>query len=191
VVIVLLTNITAGDKDNAGKLTPIVCRNTLLVTGVAGVVAALIAGLWIPAVFGARYEPSVEPYLWLLPGMVAIAGAKVLAAYIFSRGLPIINFWIAVANLAITTPATIALLAVYGVPGAAIGTSLGYVLTLGMTAVAYARLSGNPVRPALIPERSDIRLYTNFVANTYRRLRGRPVLSPFTPEPSAGADTPS
>jgi O-antigen/teichoic acid export membrane protein len=191
VVIVLLTNITAGDKDNAGKLTPIVCRNTLLVTCVAGVVAALIAGLWIPAVFGARYEPSVEPYLWLLPGMVAIAGAKVLAAYIFSRGLPIINFWIAVANLAITTPATIALLAVYGVPGAAIGTSLGYVLTLGMTAVAYARLSGNPVRPALIPERSDIRLYTNFVANTYRRLRGRPVLSPFTPEPSAGADTPS
>ncbi|HEU0074491.1 MAG TPA: oligosaccharide flippase family protein [Dehalococcoidia bacterium] len=175
VVIVLLTNITAGDKENSARLTPIVCRNTLLITAVAAVVAALIAGLWIPAVFGSKYEASVEPYLWLLPGMVAIAGAKVLAAYVFSRGRPIINFWIAVVNLAITTPVTVALLAVYGVPGAAIGTSFGYVLTLAMTAVAYARLSSNPIRDALIPQRSDIRLYTDFVANTYRRLRGRPI----------------
>ena len=186
VVIVLLTNITAGDRENSARLTPVVCRNTLLVTGVAAVVAGLIADLWIPAVFGSKYQGSVAPYYWLLPGMVAIAGAKVLAAYIFSRGLPIINFWIAVANLAITTPVTIALLAAFGVPGAAIGTSFGYILTLAMTAVAYSRLSGNPISQALVPERSDVRLYTNFVANSYRRLRGRPLLAPAPVETDAG-----
>jgi O-antigen/teichoic acid export membrane protein len=174
VAIVLLTNITAGDKDNAGRLTPIVCRNTMLVTSVAAVVAGLIAGLWIPAVFGSEYERSVEPYLWLLPGMVALSGTKILSAYVFSRGLPIVNFWIAVANLTVTTPVTIALLAVYGVPGAAIGTSSGYVLLLAMTAYAYTRISGNPIAAALIPRRSDVRMYTDFATNTIRRLRGQP-----------------
>jgi O-antigen/teichoic acid export membrane protein len=175
IAIVLLTNITAGDTANSARLTPIVCRNTLLITGVAAIVAALIADLWIPEVFGSKYQASVPPYYWLLPGMVALAGAKILAAYVFSRGRPIINFWIAVANLAITIPADLILIHLYGVPGAAIGTSFGYLLTLAMTAIAYARLSGNPIRDALIPQRSDIRLYTDAVANTYRRLRGHPI----------------
>ncbi len=174
VAIVLLTDITAGDKANAGRLTPVVCRNTMLVTAVAAVVAGLIANLWIPEVFGSKYQASVEPYLWLLPGMVAISGARILGAYVFSRGLPIVNFWIAVANLAITTPITIALLAVYDVPGAAIGTSIGYILMLAMTAYAYARISGNPASDALIPRRSDLRLYTDALRHVFRRLRGLP-----------------
>jgi O-antigen/teichoic acid export membrane protein len=185
VSIVLLTNITAGDKENAARLTPVVCRNTMLITGIAAVVAGLIANLWIPAVFGNKYQASVEPYLWLLPGMVAISGAKILAAYVFSRGLPIVNFWIAVANLAITTPVTIALLAIYDVPGAAIGTSFGYVLMLVMTAYAYSRLSGNPVAPALIPRPSDVRIYRDGVTAAWRRVRGRPPHVEAAPEPGA------
>jgi hypothetical protein len=103
---------------------------------------------------------------------------------VFSRGLPIVNFWIAVANLAITTPVTVALLALWGVPGAAIGTSFGYILMLAMTAYAYARISGNAVYDALMPRRSDVRLYTDAVLNTSRRLRGLPVAP--SPLPSEG-----
>jgi hypothetical protein len=77
---------------------------------------------------------------------------------------------------------TIALLAVYDVPGAAIGTSFGYVLLLAMTAYAYARISGNAIYDALMPRRSDVRLYTDAVSNFFRRLRGLPV--PPTPLPS-------
>jgi O-antigen/teichoic acid export membrane protein len=183
VAIVLLTNITAGDKENAARLTPIVCRNTLLVTAVAAVVAGLIVDLWLPAVFGSKYQASVEPYLWLLPGMVALAGARILSSYVFSRGLPIVNFWIAVANLAITTPVTVLLLLLYDVPGAAIGTSFGYVLILAMTAYAYARISGNRIADALIPRRSDVRLYTDAVLIVIRRLRGLPARAASSPLP--------
>jgi O-antigen/teichoic acid export membrane protein len=182
VAIVLLTDITAGDKANAGRLTPVVCRNTMLVTAVAAVVAGLIVDLWLPAVFGSKYQASVEPYLWLLPGMVALSGARILSSYVFSRGLPIVNFWIAVANLAITTPVTVALLVAYDVPGAAIGTSFGYVLTLAMSAYAYARISANPIAEALIPRRADLRIYTDAVRAAVRRLRGRATPPP-TPVP--------
>jgi O-antigen/teichoic acid export membrane protein len=171
VAIVLLTNITAGDDANAAHLTPVVCRNTLLVTGVAALVAAAIAPLWLTAVFGADYAGSVLPYLCLLPGTVALSGAKILAAYVFSRGRPIINAWIALATLLATIPTDIVLIYALGVSGAAIGTSLGYVLSLALTAVAYRRLSGRPLLEALVPQRSDLAIYTGALRSGLSRLR--------------------
>ncbi len=173
VVVVLLTNITAGDAANAARMTPLVCRNTVLITAVGAIGAALIAGLWIPAVFGSAYQGSVLPYLWLLPGTVAFSGAKVLAAYVFSRGRPIINAWIALATMAVSVPATVALTHLFGVPGAAAGTSLGYGVNLALSALAYRALSGRPVAEALLPHASDAGLYVSGARSALRRLRGR------------------
>jgi O-antigen/teichoic acid export membrane protein len=173
VAIVLLTNITAGDEANAARMTPVVCRSTLLVSAVVAVVAALIAGIWIPVVFGSAYRDSVMPYIWLLPGTVAFSGSKILAAYVFSRGRPIINAWIALATLVVSVPATVALTALFGVSGAAAGTSLGYCLNLALTAAAYRALSGEPVLAALLPQRSDAALYGAGLRSLVRRLRRR------------------
>ncbi len=190
VAIVLLTNITQGDASNAARMTPLVCRNTLLVTAVGAAGAAVIAGLWIPIVFGRAFEASVVPYLWLLPGTVAYAGTKVLAAYVFSRGRPIINAWIALATLAATVPTDIALISLFGVTGAAAGTSLGYGLSLVLSAIAYRRLSGNPIVEAIVPQRSDIGLYTDALRALVRRLRRRaaPEVGPRSEAPTAGLD---
>lgn len=171
VAIVLLTNITSGDAANAARVTPIVCRNTLLVTAAGAAGAALIAGLWIPVVFGRAYSDAVAPYLLLLPGTVALSGTKILAAYVFSRGRPIINAWIALATLVATIPTDIVLISLFGVPGAAAGTSLGYGLSLALSAIAYRRLSGNPVLEALLPRRSDVALYLDAARSLLRRLR--------------------
>lgn len=173
VAVVLLTNITAGDADNALRVTPVVCRNTLLVTGAAAIVAALIAPLWVPAVFGAAYQDAVVPYLWLLPGMVALSGAKILAAYVFSRGRPIINAWISLATLVVDIPLTAGLIALFGVSGAAVGTSLGYGLTLLLTSIAYRRLSGGSILEALLPRRSDASIYLDGLRSLVRRIPRR------------------
>jgi O-antigen/teichoic acid export membrane protein len=171
VAVVLLTNITAGDAENAARLTPVVCRNTLLVTGVAAIGAALIAGVWIPVIFGADYEDSVLPYLCLLPGTVAQAGSTILAAYVFSRGRPIINAWIGVATLATTIPTNLVLIHLAGVPGAAISTTIGYCLDLALTAVAYRHLSGNSILEALVPRRADAGIYTGALRSAWARGR--------------------
>jgi O-antigen/teichoic acid export membrane protein len=173
VAIVLLTNITAGDDANAAHMTPVVCRNTLLVTGAAALVAAAIAPLWLEAVFGADYAGSVLPYICLLPGTVAISGAKILAAYVFSRGRPMINAWIALTTLLATIPTDIVLIYAFGVSGAAIGTSLGACLALALTGIAYQRLSGRPLLEALMPRRSDIAIYLGALRSAQARLRRR------------------
>ncbi len=169
--IVLLTNITAGDIANSAQLTPVVCRNTLLITAISAAVAALIAGFWIPVVFGGDYQASVTPYLWLLPGTVALSGSKILAAYIFSRGRPIINAWISLATLIASIPTVSLLIHFFGVPGAAIGTSFGYCLDLSLSSYAYKRLSGGGALDALIPRRADIRIYAEGLKTAWRWLR--------------------
>jgi O-antigen/teichoic acid export membrane protein len=175
IAIVLLTNITAGDVANSARLTPVVCRNTLLITAIAAVVAALIAGFWIPVVFTAEYSDSVLPYLWLLPGIVALSASKILSAYVFSRGRPIINAWIALAALVATIPTDIVLIALFGVPGAAMGTTLGYIFSLTLTAIAYQRLSGGSVREALLPRPPDAEIYLNALRTARARLRRKGV----------------
>jgi O-antigen/teichoic acid export membrane protein len=174
VAIVLLTSITPADDARAADATPAVCRNTMLVTALGAAGAALIAWLWIPVVFGEAYRDSVLPYLLLLPGTVAIAGAKILGSYVFSRGRPIINAWIALATLLATIPTDIIFIHLFGVPGAALGTTLGYCLTLALSAYAYRALSGRPVLPALLPQREDVALYRGALRAAARRLRRRP-----------------
>jgi O-antigen/teichoic acid export membrane protein len=178
VAIVLLTNITAGSAANAAQLTPTVCRTTLLVTAVAALGAAAIAWIWIPIVFGDAYRGSVLPYLLLLPGTVAIGGSKILAAYVFSRGRPMINTWIGAAVLAVTIPTNVVLIGPFGVAGAAISTSLGYCLDLALTAVAYRRLSGGSIREALLPQRADAAIYLEAWRAVRARIRPQRRLSP-------------
>jgi O-antigen/teichoic acid export membrane protein len=177
VAIVVLTNITAGSAANAARLTPTICRNTLLITGVAAIGAAAIAWIWIPIVFGEAYRGSVLPYMLLLPGTVAIGGSKILAAYVFSRGRPMINTWIGAAVLLITLPTNVVLIGVFGVAGAAASTSIGYCLDLALTAVAYRRLSGGSIREALLPQRSDVAIYLDAWHSIWTRLRRTQPLS--------------
>jgi O-antigen/teichoic acid export membrane protein len=171
VAIVLLTNITSGDADNAARVTPVVCRNTLVITAVGALGAFILAPIFISIIFGDAYQGAVAPYLWLLPGTVALSGAKILSAYVFSRGRPMINAWIALITLLVTIPTDIALIQLFGVPGAAMGASFGYCLSLALTAIAYRRLSGRSIIEALVPRPSDAGLYLDGVRSLLRRLR--------------------
>ena len=172
VAVVLLTDLTAGDAAHAARLTPIVCRNTLAVTAAAALGGAIVAPLVIPAVFGAAFDGALAPFLWLLPGTVALAGGKVLAAYVFSRGRPAINAWIAVATLAVNVGADLALIPAFEVSGAAIGSSLAYGVSLGLTAIAYRRLSGGGISEALLPRAADLLLYVEGLGRMKAAVRG-------------------
>ena len=120
------------------------------------------------------------PFVLLLPGAVALAGTKVLASYVFSRGRPLINGAIAAAALAVAVAIDVALIPVWEVKGAAVGATLGYVVSLVLTAIAYRRLSGGSLVAALVPRPSDIALYHSEARALASRL---PFLGKPVPEP--------
>jgi O-antigen/teichoic acid export membrane protein len=169
--VVLLTSLTASDDETAARMTPVVCRNTLLVTGVAAIGAAAVSPVLLPALFGGDFDDSVLPFIWLLPGMVAGAGTKILAAHVFSRGKPLINARVGVVVLVVAIIGALVLIPPFGVPGAAAASSLAYGCGLALTALAYRALSGGPIAECLLPRPSDASLYVDGVRNLAARLR--------------------
>jgi stage V sporulation protein B len=176
VSLVLLTNLTAGDEAYAARATPLVCRGTLLVTSLVALAAGAVSPFIIPTVFGQAFEGAVLPFILLLPGAVALAGTKVLASYVFSRGRPLINGAIAAVALVVAVGVDAALIPVWGVKGAAVGATMGYIVSLALTAIAYRRLSGGSLFEALVPRPSDLALYRHEARALAARLPivGRP-----------------
>src|SRR4051812_10388473 len=137
VSLVLLTNLTAGDEAYAARATPLVCRGTILISTLAALGAGAVSPFVIPTLLCQAFVGAVLPFVLLLPGAVALAGTKVLASYVFSRGRPLLNGMIAAAALAVAVATDLALIPVWEVEGAAVGATLGYVVSLALTAVAY------------------------------------------------------
>ena len=168
--VVLLTSLTASDDESAARMTPLVCRNTLLVTGVAALGAAAVSPIIVPAIFGSQFDDSVLPFVWLLPGTIAAAGTKILAAYVFSRGRPLINAQVGAAVLVVTIVGDLILIPPFGVPGAAAASSFAYCCGLALTSIAYRRLSGGSIGDCLLPKLSDGPLYVDGARNLASRL---------------------
>ena len=62
------------------------------------------------------------------------------------------------------------LIPVWEVEGAAVVASMGYIVTLAMTAIAYRKLSGGSLVEVLVPRFSDIALYRHEVRALAARL---------------------
>ena len=174
VAIVLLPRLTSADPDEARWMTPVACRNTVLVAAVGSLALAAAVPVLMPAFFGHRYDDSVQALWWLLPGTVALTGSKVLTSYIFSQGRPFVNTMVTCVSLAVTVPALFVLVPAYGVNGAAAASSLAYGAHLCAALYAYRRISGRPAWIALLPHPSDARLYADGVRSVLARLARRP-----------------
>ena len=165
VAVVLVPRLTGAEAGEAARLTPVMCRNTLLVSAVAAVGVGLLSPVLVEAFFGSDFSGAVPAVLWLLPGTVALSGTKILAGYIFSQGRPLINSAVATVTLATTIALDLALIPPFEIAGAAAASSVAYGLSLVLSLVAYRRLSGQTAWGAVLPQSSDIRLYVGAARN--------------------------
>ncbi len=161
VATVLIPRLAAADSEDAARITPMLCRNTLLVSALAATAIGAVSPLFVPVVFGDDFSDSVRPLLWLLPGTVALSGSKILAGYIFSQGRPGLNSLITIGSLVVTIVADLALIPPFGVSGAAVASSLAYGTHFGLALLAYRRLSGGSILDALLIRGEDVRRYVD------------------------------
>jgi O-antigen/teichoic acid export membrane protein len=181
VAIVLVPRLTSADPDEARRITPVACRNTMLVAAAGALVLAALAAPVIPALFGHEFSESVRALWWLLPGTVALTGSKVLTSYIFSQGRPLVNTMITVVSLVVTLIALFAFVPTFGVEGAAAASSVAYIAHFASALYAYRRISGQSPLDAVVPRGSDVRLYTDGARRTFARFRTGGAAEPGTP----------
>ncbi|NUT55222.1 MAG: hypothetical protein HOQ03_04475 [Thermoleophilia bacterium] len=112
----------------------------------------------------------------LLPGVLAVGFGKVLTAATTGRGFP----KYALITVAMVTPITLAsyflLVPPLGAMGAAISSTISYLLTTILSYVFLHRVTGIPLRELALPRRSDLSDYRHAL----EMVRGLPLVQRFT-----------
>ncbi len=128
-------------------------RYTLLLTALMAIGIAVLATEFVPRYYGADFEPTITPLLLLLPGTVGFAVARPILSVSHARGDMRVMILATGATAAMNVALNVALIPRFGMEGAAVATSLGY-LSLPMFHLWGARTIGyNPmgdIRPIRI-----------------------------------------
>ncbi|MCL7419187.1 MAG: polysaccharide biosynthesis C-terminal domain-containing protein, partial [Halalkalicoccus sp.] len=120
-------------------------RYTLLLTTLMAIGIAVLATKFVPRYYGAAFEPTITPLLLLLPGTVGFAVARPILSVSHARGDMRVMILATGAAAAMNIVLNVTLIPRFGIEGAAVATSLGY-LSLPMFHLFGARAIGyNPL----------------------------------------------
>ncbi len=137
------------EEDKRKKLTPVIFRLVLLFTSLMAILFWFVGKLLIDLIFGSEYLQSYEVIQYLLPGIVVTSGSRVLANDIAARGRPDLNMYTSVFVLIINIIGNIILIPWLGVVGAALATSIAYVLNFSLRIWIYCSFVGVSFRHLL------------------------------------------
>lgn len=161
--LILFSKISSDhDIESINKFTPIVTRNILFITLCSGFVL-LMTGRWIiPFLYSGNFIPSLMPLYLLLPGVVAMSVSSILANDYAGRGRPMINVYLAGCGLAVKLILNALLIPPFGMNGAAIATSVSYIVFTLLSLLVYRSISNNSLQSIVAIKRSDFAFYKQF-----------------------------
>jgi O-antigen/teichoic acid export membrane protein len=145
----------AREHDPTPRRTMRTFRSALVLTLSSIAAAAALGWFLIPLVFGARFEDSVGPFLWLLPGPVGYTALSIFSSSLLASSAP------GLASLSIGTALgtglilDLALIPAFGASGAAAAASAAFLVGGATSAVLYRHVTGF-LWPELLPTRADV-----------------------------------
>jgi O-antigen/teichoic acid export membrane protein len=167
---VLLPKIASlTDELERNKLTAMISRNMLFFMVVGGILVVLLSEpiIWI---FGGRdYNPSIVLLQLVVPGVVFLAIEKLLSNDIAGRGRPELNMYLSFFNVTFNVILNLILIPIYGVVGAAVSTSITYIISFFVKSVIYKHVTGEHYRNFLFIRKQDFLNYRKL----YLKVRHR------------------
>ena len=146
----------SSDEESRKELTPIMCRMVLAVTLVLALLLGTLAYPLVVTILGEAYVEAVKALLLLLPGIVAGSGARVLANDIAARGRPELNMYFSAIVVVVNVTGNILLIPKFNLSGAAMATTVAYIVNFVLRLIVYQKISGNQFMAPLIITRVDI-----------------------------------
>jgi len=126
---VLFSKISSLKDVEANNITSRVARHTFFIIFVISLFLAILAKPLIKILFGSAFLPSLAPLLILLPGVIALGGAKTLTADLAGRGRPEVGTIASFISLAVNVPLNLWLIPKWGISGAAFASSIAYIFS--------------------------------------------------------------
>jgi O-antigen/teichoic acid export membrane protein len=163
----LQPRLLTGEQDSAAMTARVTRHGLLWMLFIACALA--IGSPLAPVVFTREFDAVGPTLVLLLPGMVAYGVWQLLAGHLLRigrRGFLGATAWLfGLASLALQALGAYA----FGLPGAAAGLSIAYLLATAVVLVAFVQISGRPARE-LVPVPGDLAFY---VGLTRRALATR------------------
>ena len=167
------SRVGAGDIRAAHELTARLVRLLLLALVPIGLLLALLAPTLIPLVFGADFQPAVEPFILLLPGTIALTLWYVLGLYLVAAlERPGLTTGIQASAMLVSLPLYWLAVREWGMTGAAVVSSAIYGSVMLLGAIVFYR-HRIPDGTGLIPRRRDVREAVAMVRRAARRTYAR------------------
>lgn len=154
---ILLPRVASGAPGGVAFTTR-VARIVLLASIAGGLVLAAVGSFLITLFFGDDFSGAYTPLLLLLPGTVALALANVLTSDLAGRGAPAILLYGSLIGLALTVVLDLLLIPAYGASGAALASTISYVVATIFIVVVFSRRHRMRAGELLVPRRADFRL---------------------------------
>lgn len=153
--VALFPHLSGLDRKEQTDTMCLVGRVSFII-GFLGIVALSIIGypfIWI--VFGEDFLPAFVPFLFLLPGLMAMSVNYSYSNYFNSIGLPLVSAYIFSVGLIINVVLNLVLIPKFGISGAAISSSITYAfITIGF-AIKIIKLDNLALKEFMIPKLSD------------------------------------
>ena len=130
----------AGQHVNSKVIAVKAVLATFAVSLAAGL-AAFLVGPTIINLLLPRFTGSINPFLFLLPGVVIFSLTNVLATYLTAAGKPGYNAAIAFISFLFTVIFDILLIPRYGMSGAAFASGISYTMSSLMTVIVFWQVS--------------------------------------------------
>jgi O-antigen/teichoic acid export membrane protein len=169
----LFPKVSSLEKTTAHKLTAQATRITLAVIIPAAIVFGVMGAFLIPIIFGESFRPSINPYLWLLPGVISMAVSKVLTANLSGIGKPEYATYTATAGMIATVALDVLLIPRFNIIGAALASSIAYNLIAVILVFWFLRESHMKWSQVIIPTKADWHLVREKVSVAITRISSR------------------
>ncbi len=172
VALAAIPRIAGSSQGLAAELTTRIMRHTLVLLGLACIVVALLADVGVGLFWGDDFSGAANALRILLPGTLVYGlAAGISGYYTYQRGRPWLAGVISSSSLVIDIALALVFVPRWGINGAALATSISYVLAMGAAAAYF--LHDTRTSPAALFRfrRTD---FDDYVAVLRRLKRGRP-----------------
>lgn len=157
---VLFPKISSMTDSRANRFTPRVVRHIFLILVLTAFALVLFAKPLIKIFFGSAFLPAVKPLLILLPGIIAFGIGGILSADLAGRGKPQIALFSSLACLLVNIPLNIVLIPKMGISGAALASTISYLVDTLVIGVAFLKISKRSLTDIFLIKKEDFQDYS-------------------------------
>ena len=144
------------DESRRHYVTSLSTKLIFASSAISSLALLLLAKPLVETVFGDSYTGAITPLIWLLPGMVFGSVSRNIATDLIARGRVDLNVYLTLCMTLLSATASIILIPIYGVTGAAMAFSLAYFVGVILRLIVYARITGANLLDLFVPTKEEI-----------------------------------